>query len=1179
MKPNKIAIALLLFLSSFTYATDNPQPKDLHPFLIAIQDHNYDAIQQWLKSGTDLSTHDHHNNNAFHHAATIGDARIMELLIAKNNEGIGYLARAWNYVFGTKYIDPINKSNDNGDTPVHCAIHSNNSQMVRIMIWTSTTEINLKATNDQHLNPLFLAIKKGDLASVGFLNINYDEKLYTNRQKDCNALHFSIKNNQPEMVREFARYPELLNEKDQDGNTPLQLTIATQAHNLTSILLAQKAIDTTIRCKKGIPPLHHAVLAKNNDLIKMLLAHKTPINDVDLTGKTALFYATECSDQETMALLLDDGADPDKADNNGNTPGHSAVNREDITSLRLLAGKGANFNAINNNKETFAHRAAHNGNQIIMQFLIEQKASVNTPDNTGKTPFAIAVQKKHDLMINDLACLENVDVNARDNEERTPLITAAINNDHERLAKLLTLPQIKTAVADNEGNSALHFTVHNGNKTNTDLLIKKDKTLVFLANSSGVLALHTASARGMEDIIQLLIDGGAPINAHDRNKETALHYATKANKLNIITLLLKNNAAITANKQGKSPLHIAAEMGNAANIKRLKMHHASITDLTLEKNSSLHLALGNNHFDCMELLVDSTIINSKNQKGQTPLHLALPHATYNQIDMLIQHGADQLISDPENSSYLHLAITSNNADAITFFANNDLLINRKNNAETAPLHLATLYGRKDYIKILLTNPTADTNIQNNQGTTPFAIAVKLDLTDIIDFFIAHKVNINKQDNDGLSPIAHAASKGNLALVKKLHGRGASLFTCAHNGDTLMHNATKAENPQVIDYLEKNGLSTHAKNNNGETPFVVAAACGKLANVQRLLTEDDFITDTILTALKKAKNGGHLAVSLFLTEQTDLRKTACQKIIDLQKKIEPITRKNKKYDTSLAHKTKSDHTTCAYTYIPYALSTIHRSPKNMDDLYYLDSTTRDAFANFLTSCLHHETQQQKNLEEKLLMIDEIERQRRIQKAQRLEEEKKLHAEYERILGMQNIVMELIQANKTIDADLKKIFAASPDKTDKPTPYTPSSCAHTPCLNTEQLQKLNSENRTQQSRILLLCQNHEAQEKTRLEQAKLHATRPTGPAPSAPSIDQDSAKECCICLEEKDDAQPMPCPNCNKGSSRLCKACFGGVIAHNGTCPMCNKAKLDPNFEFPPDSPPPPPAPIKKMPPTK
>lgn len=101
-------------------------------------------------------------------------------------------------------------------------------------------------------------------------------------------------------------------------------------------LLQKRSID-------GFPPLGLAIFFGNRELAKELIEQGA---DVDAAAENPqrvapVHAAAAVRDHQTLALLLDRGADPNARQQLGYTPLHTAASRGDVEMAKLLLSRGA----------------------------------------------------------------------------------------------------------------------------------------------------------------------------------------------------------------------------------------------------------------------------------------------------------------------------------------------------------------------------------------------------------------------------------------------------------------------------------------------------------------------------------------------------------------------------------------------------------------------------------------------------------------------------------------------------------------------------------------------------------------------------------------------------------------------------------------------------------------------
>lgn len=117
---------------------------------------------------------------------------------------------------------------------------------------------------------------------------------------------------------------------------------------------------------------------------------------------------------------------------------------------------------------------------------------------------------------------------------------------------------------------ALHRSAADGRVDTVKEAVEKNPQLVKSRDASGYTALHHAAIGGHADVVQVLLDSGADINARGSGGETPLLLAAAKGNLEVVELLVKNGADV--NKPGadqRTPLHKAAMAGDLDTVKAL----------------------------------------------------------------------------------------------------------------------------------------------------------------------------------------------------------------------------------------------------------------------------------------------------------------------------------------------------------------------------------------------------------------------------------------------------------------------------------------------------------------------------------------------------------------------------------------------------------------------------------
>ena len=208
--------------------------------------------------------------------------------------------------------------------------------------------------------------------------------------------------------------------------------------------------------------------------------------------------------------------------------------------------------------------------------------------------------------------------------------------------------------ADDNHQPQLFAAVAAGDKEKVLRFLNETKELD-LRNESGYTPLHWAVLTNQEEIVSLLISRGLAVQTVSKSDFTPLHDAAYGGNIKIVKLLIDHGAAIYAADQlGKRPLDLAIERGHAQIVPLLKPLHlaAERGDLISVKNivgkipksinlkdekgwSPLHLAVKNGHLEIAKFLIDrGAEINARGVRGVTPLRMALDCGQKPTVDYL-----------------------------------------------------------------------------------------------------------------------------------------------------------------------------------------------------------------------------------------------------------------------------------------------------------------------------------------------------------------------------------------------------------------------------------------------------------------------------------------------------------------------------------------------------------------
>jgi ankyrin repeat protein len=131
--------------------------------------------------------------------------------------------------------------------------------------------------------------------------------------------------------------------------------------------------------------------------------------------------------------------------------------------------------------------------------------------------------------------------------------------------------------------------------------IESDDDARVLRSSDGWTPLHLAAFFGHDDAVRLLIDHGAPLDAHSTNamRNTPLHAALAGTTLPLLVRrLVFAGADVSArDAAGNTPLHLAASRGNDPLCELFLTRGANVHALSNDKSTPAMLAFARGFTD------------------------------------------------------------------------------------------------------------------------------------------------------------------------------------------------------------------------------------------------------------------------------------------------------------------------------------------------------------------------------------------------------------------------------------------------------------------------------------------------------------------------------------------------------------------------------------------------------
>jgi ankyrin repeat protein len=414
----------------------SPNQDGISPVMLSVQRNNKAILQYLVTLPLQLELEDFEGNNIFHYLSTSDDEFVFKkifsklntksIVIKKNKDGYSPLWKAVeneNYLFVNLLLKNGADANDYNleSKPIlllahekNLSLNSSKSKKIFLDLIYSGANVNIRTSNSINESSNLKKSLLHEITEIGNRELckllidkgaNYKEKIGNN-----SLLHIAVKKGKEGPALLYLNHAILIDEKGDNGDTPLIISIKENYDSIIKNLL-DKGANVNLSNFHGDTPLSVAVGQGNISIINLLIERGADINHLNEMGNTLLMEACRGTninrkDQNIIiSLLIKSGINLNAKNIYGNSAISYSINTKNLKLVKHLLKIGADINILDSNGNTLVHkivllalfeRLKNKELDEIIDLLIANGANPNIRNNDGYTPLHLAVKPAND---------------------------------------------------------------------------------------------------------------------------------------------------------------------------------------------------------------------------------------------------------------------------------------------------------------------------------------------------------------------------------------------------------------------------------------------------------------------------------------------------------------------------------------------------------------------------------------------------------------------------------------------------------------------------------------------------------------------------------------------------------------------------------------------------------------
>jgi ankyrin repeat protein len=867
---------------------------------VAIGNANLPVARLLLDYGAVTNIEDNSRRNLLHAAASSGSPSALELVASR----------------GKFQSLPLEAMDIHGRTPLQVAAEKHDAKMVQALLqlhrprdlWRPILSVLFAAAatgNDAVLhtildyNTKFIFALSGDPETAQIANINGVSVV---PKKSWTLLHAAAWSGQTSTVRSLLQRGVSGNTETAFSLTPLGL-IAVVPHDqllqqhLTIAALLISHGGSIFKGGFGNTPLHLAALAGHNGLVTILLSRGASVAWENWEGELALHCAVHSGHSSVASTLIEHGSNAKQLSKRNLPPLHEAVLAGNLDMVKGLFTAGINTDLFAPDGITALHVASSAGKIEIIRHLLNNGTGLEWRTTAyGLSPLDVAASNGQLEAVKTI--MDSPPYKSTHNSDTTYAWIAASKAAafHPKICKYI---YDRTNCQRDLGAGILHWAIAQDSRSLVAFLV--DIKVDFRTpTSDGWSALHTAAMKGRISIARAILDEGFDVNYKSHLSRTALHQAVAADQAEAVSFLLSNGADINLRDENSQlPIHIAIDYGALNALRTLPLtaddfntndfNDKSLIKLAVDSEDGALLrtlleienSLGPGHIGSLshvvgthdthlirQLLDHGAELNTKDQKGFSPLREAVVKRNLEAAALLVERGADLESKCSLGITPLAFAAKSNDLEMARLLIRHGANLNATETVNGCPILIAAAEcGHVDMVDLMIQSG-CDIHCRTLEGNTALHVAAQKRQPEVIRSLIQGGLPIDVGGKENQSALYCASRLGLSNIASMLIDLGADLNRVTDSGFAPLHDVAESDKVMVMYVLLKHGANINCADSSGRTPVMMAASGGSESTFRMLRAhgaELNIVSDLGWTILHFAARGGCVGIAKLLVE--------------------------------------------------------------------------------------------------------------------------------------------------------------------------------------------------------------------------------------------------------------------------------------------------------------------------